>query len=333
MHRRPVRGGQGALAGAVVVILVGAAGVLAEGDRFRKVAEKLTAAINAGDLTAIDGLFSAEMRAALPREEAGPFFKGVLGQKGKLGRAGEPAVDGDMATLRVEAERGSWEFFIALDGEGKISGLRIKPRANTPPPERNRVPLVLPFRGEWYVFWGGDRVEDNYHVKTENQRGAADLVMVDAGGRSHRGDGSRNQDYHAYGQEILAPAAARVVTVIDGVPDNAPGSMNPFSAMGNCVILELAAREFAVFAHLQPSSARVKPGDKVRRGQVLGLCGNSGNSSEPHLHFHLQDAAVLQDGTGFTAVFQDVEATRAGARSAMAEYTFLRGDRIRSRQR
>ena len=301
-----------------------------EGARFRKVVDALLPAINAGDTAAIDALFTQAMREALPREKAGPFFRGVVAQKGKLVRAGEPRIEGDEATFPLEAERGAWELRLALDREGRVAGLRI-----VPPPapilDRKSKPLALPFRGEWYVFWGGDSEEVNYHVTTRNQRRAADLVRVDAAGRSHRGDGKRLEDYYAYGEEVLAPEAGSVVTVIDGVPDNTPGSMNPYSAMGNCVILELDARTFAVLAHFKPGSLRVKAGEKVRRGQVLGLCGNSGNSSEPHLHFHLQDTAVLQDGTGLTAIFQGVEVTRGVEKSRPAEYVFLRGDRLRGR--
>jgi murein DD-endopeptidase len=59
---------------------------------------------------------------------------------------------------------------------------------------------------------------------------------------------------------------------------------------GNYVILDLGQGRYAFYAHLQPGSLRVKAGDKVRRGQVIGLVGNSGNSTEPHLHFHISDA-------------------------------------------
>ena len=126
---------------------------------------------------------------------------------------------------------------------------------------------------------------------------AADMIIKSADDLSHKGTGRRNEDYLVYGKQILAAASGTVVTAIDGVPDNEPGSMNPSCAVGNCLIIDQGTHEYAVYAHLKPDSLRVHRGDKVRRGQVLALCGNSGNSSEPHLHFHLQDNAVLQDGT------------------------------------
>jgi len=105
--------------------------------------------------------------------------------------------------------------------------------------------------------------------------------------------------------------------------------MNPFSAVGNCVVLEQAEHEFSILAHLLPYSIQVKPGEAVKAGQVLGRCGNSGNSSEPHLHFHLQNAAVFQDGTGFAPYFQKVRLTRGGKTTVEAEWTPLKDDRVR----
>ncbi len=193
--------------------------------------------------------------------------------------------------------------------------------------------MQLPFRGEWCVFWGGDNEKVNNHVSVRGQCRAADLIIRDADGLSHKGTGRRNEDYFVYGKEILAAAPGTVVTAIDGVPDNEPGSMNPLCAVGNCLIIDQGSHEYAVYAHLKPDSLRVRRGDKVRTGQVLALCGNSGNSSEPHFHFHLQDNAVLQDGAGITPYFTNVKSRRGNATRTDAEYTFLQGDRIQSATR
>jgi len=189
--------------------------------------------------------------------------------------------------------------------------------------------LHLPFHGEWFVRWGGRTKKQNQHVVVRNQRRAVDFLICDPQGRSHEGRGSRNEDYHAYGEKILAPADGRVVTVIDGVPDNLPGSMNPYVAVGNCIIIQHTERRFSVLAHLQPSTCRVKAGSRVRQGQTIGRCGNSGNSSEPHIHFHLQDTATLQDGLGITPYFQTVHVARRGTSTCKRRYTPVRGDRVR----
>jgi murein DD-endopeptidase MepM/ murein hydrolase activator NlpD len=303
----------------------------ASAQRFRKAAGKLIQAINADDSAAIQASFDAPMRQALPPDKATPFFRGLVAAKGKLKEAGAPRVDGPAAVVRVTAERGAWDFKIVLDASDKISGLTVTPPASdSAAVPRSRTPMQLPFRGEWYVFGGGDNERVNNHIAVRGQRRAADLVIKGAGDLSHQGTGRRNEDYFVYGKEILAAAAGTVVTAIDGVPDNEPGSMNPLCAVGNCLIIDQGSNEFAVYAHLKPGSLRVHRGDKVRTGQVLALCGNSGNSSEAHLHFHLQDSAVLQDGAGITPYFTNVKCRRGTATLTDAEYTFLQGDRIQS---
>ena len=90
-------------------------------------------------------------------------------------------------------------------------------------------------------------------------------------------------------------APGRVVATRDDMRENTPPGAPPNVAFddlaGNFVNQDLGGGRFALYAHLQPGSVRVKPGDVIRPGQVLGLVGNSGNSSEPHLHFHVMDAA------------------------------------------
>jgi murein DD-endopeptidase MepM/ murein hydrolase activator NlpD len=109
--------------------------------------------------------------------------------------------------------------------------------------------------------------------------------VEDASGAKRKGDGKANSDYFAYGREIVAVADGTVVTVVDGVPENIPGVMAGYAIKGNYVVVRHGPKLFSLYAHLQPGRIRVKPGDTVKRGTVLGLCGNNGHSSEPHLHF------------------------------------------------
>jgi murein DD-endopeptidase MepM/ murein hydrolase activator NlpD len=153
-------------------------------------------------------------------------------------------------------------------------------------------------------------------------------VVVDDAGVSHRGDGRANRDYLAYRQEVLGVADGRVVTVVDGVPENTPGEMNPLFAPGNLVIIDHGGGVHSAYAHLVPASIRVRVGAAVKRGQVLGACGNSGNSSEPHPHFQLQDGPRFERSWGIEPVFAGVEVTRDGARTRQAEYTWRKGDRV-----
>lgn len=127
------------------------------------------------------------------------------------------------------------------------------------------------------------------------QRFAIDFLQLFPDGRSFSGDEKDNKSYRCYGAEALAVADAVVVAIKDGIPENVPGLTSravPITLEtvgGNYVVLDLGGGRFAFYAHLQPGSLRVKTGDKVRRGQVVGLVGNSGNSTEPHLHFHISD--------------------------------------------
>ena len=148
------------------------------------------------------------------------------------------------------------------------------------------------------------------------QRFAIDWNRYGDQGIEQTGDAADNATYSVYGQEVLAVADATVVNVIDGVAQNhppniAPGvGFDPEQALGNSVVLALPGRLFATYAHLQPGSVKVKSGDRVRRGQLIGLVGNSGNATGPHLHFHVATGPGLS-GEGVPYVIDSFD--RLGA--------------------
>ena len=141
-----------------------------------------------------------------------------------------------------------------------------------------------------------------------------------------QGESRINEDYFAFGREILAPADGVVTDVITGVRDNVPGSMNPYSGLGNAVFVRHREHEVSVLAHFKLGSITVKVGDKVKRGQVIGLCGNSGNSSEPHLHYHLQNTPIIQDGTGVKCCFEKVIVIDTKDKKAKKNYSPIKGE-------
>lgn len=200
-----------------------------------------------------------------------------------------------------------WGF----DGDDRASAFQIRPQPVEAPTEflerLTRTPLRLPFDGRWDVFWGGRTVDVNYHTAYPDQRFAYDLLIIEDGS-SYTGEGTANEDYHCFGVPILAPGAGTVVAAGDGVPDNVPGVMNPSQPLGNHVILDHGQGEFSVMAHFKLGTLQVAVGDVVAAGQQLGLCGNSGNSSEAHLHYHLQTTAVPFGGLGLPAQFLSYEA-------------------------
>ncbi len=296
--------------------------------------DRVIAAIDAGDGAALYAMFAPVMQKALPLEKTQSFVTGVLAGRGKLLEAEREGDDASptQARYRVKTAQGAWELSLHLDARGRIDGLLIRdPPAPPPPVEKSTIAIAMPFHGRWSVMWGGDTPEQNQHVTVQSQRRAADLVVVGADGKTYTGDGTKNADYHAYGQPIVAVAEGEVVTVVDGVPENKPDEMNPYFLPGNVVVIRHAPALYSVYAHLQPRKIRVKPGQTVKAGAVLGVCGNSGNSSEPHLHFQLQDGPSLAHSFGVEAVFPTAHVTRGGQASDMRDYTFLKGDLIEAK--
>jgi hypothetical protein len=166
----------------------------------------------------------------------------------------------------------------------------------------SRVAFRLPLDGPVTVAWGGPTLAANYHAVMPDQRWAYDLLITSRG-RTFSADGIGLEDYHAYGRRVRAPADGIVRAIHDGEPDGPIGHWQVVRAMGNHVIVEVAPSEFLFVAHLQRGSIRVAPGDRVVADQVLGLVGNSGNSSEPHVHLHLQDTPTPYFGEGIPLYF------------------------------
>jgi hypothetical protein len=193
------------------------------------------------------------------------------------------------------------------DSAGTVHGLIVRP---TPAPvpskhedRETRTWLRLPFDVPAYVAWGGRRPHQNYHVENVQQRFAYDFFLLEDG-RIRRGSVERNEDYACWDRPILAPAKGVVRAVVDTVHDNQPGRMNPSAPPGNYVIIDHGRGEHSLLAHLRRGSLVVRPGDEVEPGQPVGVCGNSGNSSAPHLHYHLQTEPRASRGVGLPAQFR-----------------------------
>lgn len=187
-----------------------------------------------------------------------------------------------------------------------LEGSTAKPMMVTPAPiavsHASPVTIEPPLHGKnWYA--GEAPSNDAGHRRTVffydgrpyiAQRFAIDYVeckFIAVKCVVYSGDFKKNESYFSYGQPIFAVARGRVVSVHTGVPDNMPTQTNPHvtmdNAFGNDVILDIGFGRYAAYAHMIPGSARVKLGDMVEAGQVIGRVGNSGNSSAPHLHFQI----------------------------------------------
>ncbi len=145
------------------------------------------------------------------------------------------------------------------------------------------------------------------------QRLAIDWVQLKTEDATFTGDPKDNRSYKAYGSEVLAVADATVVTTKDGIPQNVPGEKSravPITMetiAGNHIILDLGGGNYCMYAHLQPGSLKVKTGDRVKRGQALALLGNSGNSTEPHLHFQVMDGPSRLGAEGLPYLIDSFE--------------------------
>jgi len=300
--------------------------------RFQVVVDNILKSANIGDYLGVRKDFDESVALAFPEDKSTAFFKGLSGKYGRIVKLDNPKViDVNQVVFPAYFERGTLDIKIVLNDGDKIAGLWFLP--HTPAgnaPERNATVLSLPFKGEWFVLWGGDTEELNYHHNVSRQKYAFDFVIVDESGKTFKGDGLKNENYYAFGKEILSPADGFVTDVITGVKDNIPGSMNPSLALGNAVFIQHRGNEVSIIAHLKYGSTRVKVGDKVKRGQLIGLCGNSGNSSEPHLHYHLQNTSVIQDGIGIKVFFDTLFLKREGNKELKKDFSPIKGDIVKS---
>ena len=273
------------------------AGILAAG---RAVADDMLA----GDFQSVVDQFDETMTAAVSVEDLEAGWSDLDAQA-PLGAPITERVSVLVAGQRVYQADLAWGDGIvsastSFDDAGLIAGFFLKPR--TPLPEdpygdhASSIEYRVPFEGVWFVAWGGRTELQNYHVPAPDQRHAVDLLIW-KDGATHTGDGTANEDYWAYGQTVVAPADGTVVTVVDGLPDQTPQiERDPSNPAGNHVVIEVANGEYVLIAHMQPGSIAVAEGDAVTSGQLIGLVGNSGNTTEPHIHIHVQDQPTFGAG-------------------------------------
>jgi len=179
---------------------------------------------------------------------------------------------------------------IAYDRQDIIQAIYLKPFATYPNSDQiwTKNTYNMPINDEWYVLWGGMNEFINYYYQYEQQGYAYDLVKM-VNNETYKNSTQRNENYYAFGAEVVAPAEGIVVEVIEGINDNIPGEMDEENLAGNYCIIAHEHNEYCMIAHFKKDSICVKTGDKVKASQLLGLCGNSGNSSEAHIHFQVMD--------------------------------------------
>jgi hypothetical protein len=192
---------------------------------------------------------------------------------------------------------------------------------------QTKTKFSFPLKGTWYVSNATE--PSGTHRWGIGQEFAYDLVRVDMEGSSGKGDETKPESYYAYGQEVLAPADGTVYEVRDGIDDTpmAQFAANPATMMkrlreyqtklraqfgprgseGNVVIIDHGNGEYSTMVHLKKSSIRVKKGDRVKQGQVVAQVGQSGLSTEPHLHFEVVSDPDVFKQRGLPVFFYGLE--------------------------
>lgn len=282
---------------------------------------------NTNNFEIIFSMFSNNMKTAVPQDKLIPFLTNLKAQAGNITKREFVSYkNGSVAVYKTNFERALYALNISLDNNSKINGFAVTPFKddNLPKMDRNSTNLILPFKEEWTVLWGGDTKELNYHIISEAEKNAFDFVITNEKGSSFKTNGLKNEDYYAFGKELIAPCDGEIVLVVDGVKDNNPGEMNPAYVPGNTVIIKTINDEYLFFAHFKQNTIRVAQGQKVKQGDLLGLCGNSGNSTEPHLHFHIQNIENLNMATGVKCYFNTILVNG----KLKADYSPFKNDKI-----
>jgi Peptidase family M23 len=228
-------------------------------------------------------------------------------------RLAGPILDRSRALLIVEqvfAFRGARDT-LRVRVHGSVDGHTSEFTGSIPiKSEFGQNKYIFPLRGVWYAGWGASF--HTGHRWAIPEEFALDIAKIGESGLSHKGDGTRFDDYYAYGADVLAAADGRVISAANDRQEDSSAmqrpnetqkayfarlqkeqgerlAKGPTAITGNYVMIDHGKNEYSLYAHLQPGSVGIGVGDQVKAGDVIGKLGSSGNSTEPHLHFHVCD--------------------------------------------
>lgn len=202
-------------------------------------------------------------------------------------------------------------------------------------PEFCKSNYKLPFSGLWFVGKAGDTLNVNHHMAVEFQHFGIDFIKV--GGSSSRelwvGSGEKVEDYFGFGAEVCSPVDGKVLLVENSIRDNEIGETDTKNPGGNYILIEANQDEFVFLAHFKRGSIMVSPGQMLASGQILGQCGNSGNSTAPHIHMHVQNSGKLFEGSGLPVEFSGIDVTISMKRICDTNMPLLSGMFVENSQR
>jgi hypothetical protein len=212
----------------------------------------------------------------------------------------------------ARADPDTFETAIRIEQHGERSGSGTIHTADLDISPAAPIAIKSPLRGKNWSAGNGPSntsphrrsvlpVDGQPHI---GQRYAIDWIQLGNDGSSFSGDKHKNSSYFAWDQPIHAVADGKIIEAKDGIPENVPESgklavtITSDTLPGNYIIEDLGDGHYAAYAHLRPGTLKVKVGDSVHAGDVIGNLGNTGNSSEPHLHFQVCDAPSFYDSEG-----------------------------------
>jgi murein DD-endopeptidase MepM/ murein hydrolase activator NlpD len=240
-----------------------------------------------------------------------------------------PKLEKDQALLitsQIFAFRGARDT-LRVRVHGNVGGKAVEITSTLPiKSEFAKNSYIFPLRGVSYVGVGASFHTPHRWVIPEEF--GLDIAKLGDNGLSHKGTGTRFEDYYAYGADVLAAAGGRVIEAENGQPEDPTAMQQPdesqeayfarlqkdqgnrlakgmTSITGNYVMIDHGQSEYSLYAHLQAGSVRVKVGDQVKAGDVIGKLGSSGNSTEPHLHFQVCNNPGMS-GAGIPVNFSNV---------------------------
>lgn len=257
------------------------------------------------EVEALDG-GSGNVLARLGAEHLKQLYRPAAGDGGPVTGGGQNGVlFMDVALPKAEAlpKTLHHRFHLALSGIEGVPPEIVFTSDATQVGQKPAIVVAPPLRGKGWVAGGGCCATITSHrgavlaidgKSYVAERFAIDFVQVNDKGRIFDGPNDQLSSYPYFGVNIHSVADGEVVATQDGLPEEVPGANPPGATLenagGNYVIVDIGDGHYAFYAHMQPGSLKVKQGDQVKTGDLIGLLGNSGNSSAPHLHFHVMDA-------------------------------------------
>ncbi|MBS4538301.1 M23 family metallopeptidase [Clostridium sp. D2Q-11] len=181
---------------------------------------------------------------------------------------------------------------------------------------KSEIEYTLPFEGKWVVVNGCYTKDFSHSWNIPTQRYAYDFIILDEEGKSYRNEFNQCESYYCYDKNILAPADGIVVEISNEAKDSLIFKNGKFFSKsshiaGNYIVIKHSEKEYSTFAHLKKDSITVKVGDSISRGDIIAKCGNTGNSTEPHLHFQLQTGQSFYNSAGLPIKFNNIKLTIA----------------------